>query len=381
MRILVVLPPFEVYSPANGGAVSTVAEGLARAWGAAGHDVVVLGASTTQPYSTGQHITLDFPRGCPRSRSQRLQAGAERRLRRHDWPDYTHYARQVLGHVEILRPDRLVLHNDMVLPALLTPPQRRSACVHVHNQVAVRHPARARRALSEAGGVVAVSDFIRDDVARRFAPSALVTIPNGVDVGAFRPERPRAWGGASPLRIAYVGRLLRDKGPHVLIDAVQELRSSGVRVDLTVVGSPDFSRAPEHDADPYVQEVRRRVRSLDGAYLPHVGRAEVPAVLQRQDVLVVPSLFPEPFGLVVLEGMAAGCVVLASEIGGLPQAVGSAGMLFPAGDAGALAALVRRLVEQPEEATARMRAGSEHARQHDWSRVAGRWLALLEESS
>lgn len=378
MRILVVMPPFEVYSPATGGAVSTVAEGLARAWTAAGHDLVVATAPHEQLHRTGRTTTLDFPRRTERSRLQRVWAGADRRLLRHDWPDYRHYSRQVLHQVESVRPDRVIVHNDMVLPGLLPVSLRAATVVHVHNQVTVRHRARASTTLDRTGAVVAVSDVIRVDVQRRFDPPRLSTIPNGVDSAAFRPARPRHRAGGAPLRVGYLGRLLRDKGPHVLLEAAEKLYESGLRLRITIAGSPDFGRAAAHDSDPYVVEVRDRLQRLDGRYVPHLHRQAVAGMLQELDVLVVPSLFPEPFGLVVLEGMAAGCAVLASDIGGLPESVGTAGQLFPPGDSAALASMLHHLAEHPGNCEALAAAGSSHAEKHDWTLIGDRWLPLLE---
>lgn len=378
VRILVVLPPFEVYGPANGGAVSTVAQGLAQTWTRRGHDMVVATAPHHILYPVGRATNIDFPRQRPLTALQRVRAGAQRRLRRYDWPDYGHYSREVLRLIAAENPDRIVVHNDLTLPGLLPTRLRSSTIVHVHNQVAVRDLGRARLVLSQVGAVVAVSDFISADIVRRFGQVRLSTIPNGVDAASFRLTHSNRTVESEPLRVAFLGRLLYDKGAHVLLDAVERLQAQGLALKVSVIGSPDFYRSPSHDEDPYVRRVRHRIDQLGGQYIPHLDRREVPGILGRQDILVVPSLFPEPFGLVVLEGMAAGCVVLASDIGGLPASVGSAGHLFPPGDADALADLLRRLAERPRDRRLLIAAGKKRAESYDWSCIAIRWLPLLE---
>jgi glycosyltransferase involved in cell wall biosynthesis len=66
--------------------------------------------------------------------------------------------------------------------------------------------------------------------------------------------------------------------------------------------------------------------------------------LARHNIMAVPSIDVEAFGLVALEGIAAGCAIAASSVGGLPEAVGPCGVLFPNGDAHALAAVLRELL-------------------------------------
>ena len=104
--------------------------------------------------------------------------------------------------------------------------------------------------------------------------------------------------------------------------------------------------------------------------------AELAALLNRHQVLVVPSRWAEPFGIVALEGLACGCFVIGSEGGGLKEAIGPGGITFVNGDASALAgalqkALVNRLpVDRPAVAA--------HLARHRPSAVAAGYLQELE---
>lgn len=377
MRILVAMPPFEVFSPTTGGAVSTVAEGLGRAWSAQGHHVQVATPAAAELHRTVDPFIIDFPRCEEGAWPRRLEAKIEGRLRQFDWPGYRLYVSEVQRAVRAVNPQCLILHNDLVMPAMTLPLAPAKIVVHLHNQVAVNRPERAQRVLHSVCGTVAVSDFIAADARKRFGADNVRTIHNGVDVAGFQRPRADRMAGA-PLRVVFLGRLLRDKGPHVLLEAARQLAESGSPIAVTVIGSPTFNRSEDHAKDSYVREVTHTVEALGGTYIPHLDRSAVVAQLAAQDVLVVPSLFPEPFALVVLEAMAAGCAVVASDIGGLPEAVSGAGLLFPPGDATALASHLRKLDDDAVLLGESVRRGRERAAQRDWSHVATEWAPLFD---
>jgi len=173
----------------------------------------------------------------------------------------------------------------------------------------------------------------------------------------------------------YVGRVIPDKGVHVLLAAVGALDRGDVRV--TVVGRPGFdARDP---LTPYEQELRRTAAGLRSPvrFASFLARDALPAVLATASVVVVPSTWPEPFGLTALEGMAAGAALVASDVGGLPEAVGDGGLLVPPGDVDRLAEALDGLRDAQTlgEAQARARAT---ARTRTWAATAARLDEVLE---
>jgi glycosyltransferase involved in cell wall biosynthesis len=95
---------------------------------------------------------------------------------------------------------------------------------------------------------------------------------------------------------------------------------------------------------------------------------------------VVPSVWPEPFALTSLEGMAAGAAVVASDVGGVPEAVGGAGLLVPPGDDAALAAALAGLADDREALAAARRRARAHAEARDWSVVRAELDAVLDRA-
>jgi GT2 family glycosyltransferase/glycosyltransferase involved in cell wall biosynthesis len=199
---------------------------------------------------------------------------------------------------------------------------------------------------------LAPSRHVRDRFARAGFPADRIRVSEyGVDERLRRP-RDTARPAGSPLRIGYLGALMVSKAPHVLLDAVAQLPAGSVEAHL--YGAP----AAYHGDDRYVRALDRR--PPDPAIHLHgqIHRAELPRVLQTLDVLVFPSVWEETSGIGAREALMAGVPVVASRIGGVPELVedGRNGLLVAPGDAAALAAALRRLVDEPE-LLGRLRAG------------------------
>jgi glycosyltransferase involved in cell wall biosynthesis len=159
---------------------------------------------------------------------------------------------------------------------------------------------------------------------------------NGFEFGSTPPP---AVGG-DRLLVGMFSRLAPWKGQHVLLDAL----ALDERFSALIVGDALF------DADrDYARELERRVRALGlkGRVQLLGFREDARALMAACDVLVHCSVLDEPFGRVVVEGMAAGRPVVAAATGGVPELVedGRTGLLVPPGDAAALAAALRRLIE------------------------------------
>jgi len=136
--------------------------------------------------------------------------------------------------------------------------------------------------------------------------------------------------------IVFMGRLVSDKGCDVALRALSRLKSEGVYPSFTVIGD-----GPEMPALRRLTEELGLQEQVEFRGAMREGRGREVA---RHKIMVIPSVWPEPFGLVAVEGLAAGCVSAASNVGGLPEAVGPCGLLFPKGDAEALAAILKTLV-------------------------------------
>ena len=105
---------------------------------------------------------------------------------------------------------------------------------------------------------------------------------------------------------------------------------------------------------------------------------ELARTFNAHRILVVPSRYKEPFGVVALEGIACGCLVVGSRGGGLPEAIGPCGLTFPNADAGALADILERLLRAPSERDRLLGAAPEHLACFQPSTIAKRYLDLFQ---
>lgn len=172
---------------------------------------------------------------------------------------------------------------------------------------------------------------------------------------------PPAGPGPGPLRVAFLGSMIPTKGPQILLAALDASPKNHhdadwlAQVQVTLAGPvPPFHRAPTFGA-----ELRVQAQTVGATLLPALAPEQVPAFLRSQDVLVVPSLWPENAPLVIGEALLQGLPVLASAVGGIPEWVqhDRNGWLFPPGDVPALQHLLKRLIANPGELE-RLRAGA-----------------------
>lgn len=156
-------------------------------------------------------------------------------------------------------------------------------------------------------------------------------VPLGVDTGRYWPARRRTSSRAGPVRILCVARLAEQKGHHVLLAAVDELRRAGVAFHLRLVGDGPLRASLE-------DEVRKRNLGVHVAFEGARSEAEVRALYEEADVFVLTS-FAEGMPVSIMEAMAMGIACVATHVGGTPELIrgGVDGLLVPPADVAAAA--------------------------------------------
>lgn len=171
------------------------------------------------------------------------------------------------------------------------------------------------------------------------------------DVFSIRNE------GARRYRFGFVGRLVSDKGAAHLLEALSRLTGTG-----------EFARCAIVGAGPEEERLREQARTLGLEervdFLGVRRETALVAILNEIDCLVVPSIWNEPFGIVALEGIACGCVVVGSQGGGLKDAIGPCGLTYANGDLDALGVAMQRIVDEPQTVAELRAKAAAHLARH-----------------
>lgn len=294
------------------------------------------------------------------------------------------YAVRLRRLLRALKPD--VVHTNgfkMHLLGAYAAPGSARVVWHLHDFVSPRRAMAAllRRAAGRAAAGIAVSESVGTDAAGVCGAALPIhTVYNAVDLERFRPAGPSldldAAAGMPPapagtVRVGLVATMGRWKGHEVFLDAVAALPAdAGVRA--YVVGGGIYRTAgSEVDADA----LRRRAAERGIAdRVGFTGFVDEPAAAMRAlDVVVHASTQPEPFGLVIAEGMACGRAVIASAAGGAGEIVtpGWDALAVQPGDAAGLSRAILQLAADPSLRARLARAGHETAlRRFDRARLA-----------
>ena len=210
-------------------------------------------------------------------------------------------------------------------------------CLYVHNGMSRSYGRRElSRLLSMCDRVIFCSDHLKRSTERRLgeSPTRLEVIPNGVDEIFLRARR------TVPLQfnIVFAGNLSAEKGAHVLLEAIADLeaRTDAPPVQVTIVGA---SRYGSGGHDEYERRLRVMAERLSSRveFAGWVSRQSVAEIFAGAGAVCVPSLFDEPFGLVVLEALASRTPVAVSDAPGPLEVIAGSGRVHRRGDARGLA--------------------------------------------
>jgi glycosyltransferase involved in cell wall biosynthesis len=195
--------------------------------------------------------------------------------------------------------------------------------------------------------------------------------------GTFERTNPQASNPVWAPVLGLVGRISPWKGQHIFIRAASQVRERFPNARFQIIGSALFN---ENEYDKFIRDLTQSLAMQDS--IEFTGfRTDVPDLIARMDVLVHASVVGEPFGQVVIEGMAAGKPVVATNGGGVPEIVrdGETGYLVPMGDADAMAQAMTRLLENPALATRMGEQGRQRVRDHFTIQATARRVEKLYE--
>jgi glycogen synthase len=326
------------FDPSVGG-IETVSKILAEEFAAAGHEVHVI---TESP---GEAIV-----------------GAKYRLTRRP---------SIVDLIKLLRWSDLFFQNNISLRSLVPALLLGKPVVIAHHtwiqdtRGRIRWRDRIKCALLRSATNIAISRAVAD---RLSVPAAIIGNPYDDKLFRSLPNVARDKG------IVFVGRLVSDKGVDLLLRALKILQSDGLAPDLTIVGS-----------GPEEQNLRQLSKELaldrQVSFAGQRSGAALVETLNRHRVLAVPSRWAEPFGLVALEGIACGCVVVGSQDGGLKEAIGPCGLTFQNGNEQPLAGALKEILTHPELETKLRAEAANHLQKFRASAASRAYLEVIEKTA
>jgi glycosyltransferase involved in cell wall biosynthesis len=247
-----------------------------------------------------------------------------------------------------------MIHNQpgAVLPLRRMFPRARLV-LYLHNaSLSTFSDAEISKMTEVLSTLVCCSHFLAKNVGHRI-PRAFAhkikPLLNGVDTEQFQPTAAKSACDPFPLTILFVGRILPEKGPDLLLKAASILHKK--RKDgrlpafrVRIIGSSNFSAAAP--LTRYERGLRELAFPLGKTveFRPFLKRDKIPKLYQEADIFVAPSNWDEPFGLTIAEAMASGLPCVVSNRGGIPEVAGDAALYFSPPDPEELAEQIEQLL-------------------------------------
>lgn len=316
---------------------------------------------------------------------------------------YPKYALEVARDIQVRRCDVVhVISITSLLPVLRR--MNPSARIVLHSEdhaLADFAGDRLKRRLEDVDLILGCSNFVVDNIRACFPglKASVKTLYNGVNSGFQEVSQgPSAEStDGNSIKILYVGRISPEKGLHVLLDAMRVVWRRDPNILVQIAGP--HALAPKEYVDPfdkdcllrplndfyrhpgrYADHLRRQLNSDEAArvrYLGQIPNSELATRYARSDLVVVPSVWHEPFGIPVIEGMAAGLPVIATRGGAFPEIIDheTTGLLVGRGDAAELAQAIGRLIADRRLRQNISRAARESVRStFSWDVIAAQLL-------
>ncbi|WP_405410826.1 glycosyltransferase family 4 protein [Maribacter sp. Asnod1-A12] len=217
--------------------------------------------------------------------------------------------------------------------------------------------------LKKADAVIAVSNAMRKNCWQD-----AIVIPN-----PYRTELFKKLSANNRSRdFVFLGRLVSDKGVHLAVQAIHNLIKSGIETNLTIIGS-----GPENDN---LQALVNKLNitpnvTFKGTLLGN----DLVETLNKHKYIIIPSIWEEPFGLVAIEAMACGCIPIVSSGGGLPEAVGNAGIVFESGSLERLTNAITKLYTTPALERKLLNAMPIHLNRHHSDVITNEYIDIIQK--
>ena len=273
--------------------------------------------------------------------------------------------------------DVLYIHNRpeyvLALPDVAKRKTKYKVVLHMHNDHLVNLTA-SEKARLHPDLTVFNSEFLAQQ-GRRVVGNLEDTavLYNGADESCFYP--PLYANDTLPVTVLYVGRLIPEKGVHVLVEAMRLLQQQGFSAVARIVGSVGFG---DDRGSAYLERLQATAPT-NVKFIPYTAGKALADEFREAAIFCCPSLWEEPFGMVNVEAMASGLPVVATDAGGIPEIFAEGGgLLVPRDSIEALATALQRLILEPALRRHLAREGfANYQKRFRWSVISAGYRALM----
>lgn len=300
---MTVLPPKEGFAPNSVGAIGLLVQRLAQS-----EDLIVGRALNHLPFTGLHYLEICKRWYSPFVKNRAYRYGLAFLVRKyrpslieiHNRPEIALYIAKKFPYI----PVSLTLHNDpLSMRGLKTKRERQDILRKIY--------------------VVGVSHWIKERFLSNQVSGKVTVLPNYIDFKKLPQYIPIAQRKKT---ILFIGRVVADKGADIFVTLCQKLLQLDPTWQVEIIGADRFS--PYSPETPFIQKLRDQIKSTSMQMIGYVPHDHVLQKIAEASVVMIPSRWPEPFGMTALEAMACGTPLLVSAVGALPTVVGEGALLM-----------------------------------------------------
>ena len=304
--------------------------------------------------------------------------------------EYYHYSieyffEQAYKKIQKVHYDLIIVENRPGFALKLKQRLNTPCILHLHNDFLNNETLKAKDIYDGYRQIICVSDFISKRV-QNIAPKTqrkCETVYNAINLIEFEKASPFKRDqfnllSDSDFIIVYSGRITEEKGILQLIQAIKQIKGIP-NLKLMIIGASAYGK--DMQPTPFIQRLEEETESIKDnvLYTGFVDYNKIPSYLKMADIAVVPSMWEEPFGLTVVEAMAAGLPLITTRSGGIPEICeGVATIVDRDNIVDNLAAAILDLYQHPKKRAAMAKASLERSKLFDKETYAKNFFAALE---
>jgi len=247
-------------------------------------------------------------------------------LHQHEYYNHfiEYYFEKVYADIKKKDFDYIIIENGAGLAYKLSQRGCRNLILHMHNEVRKEKSEYHDVVFGSYTKILTVSNYIKQKAAAFYPIEKIQTVYNGIDIHRFSTKkdsnihRKTIGFSENDFVIVYSGRINKEKGVSELIDAMLLLKEFPT-IKLMILGSSFFNDTINENE--FIYNLKNKSAKIKDkiAFTGFIPYSQVPDYLQIADIAVLPSMWEEPFGLTIVEAMAAGLPLITTRSGGIPE--------------------------------------------------------------